>query len=1397
MTYRLFLSSPGDVEPEREAVERVIERINAELEPGERFELIRWEKDYYTADQTFQDQIVKSSDCDIVICVFWKRLGSPLPDQYRRPDGTTPTGTEFEFELALNHATESPDREPDVLVYRKRKDVLFSETNLAVEKEQRENFLTFWNRWFRNEQGHFVAGFHSFDETADFEPLVERHIRKWLSERRGEVVWTKGSPFRGLLPFDVEHADIFFGRRRETDRARARFLANALAGARFMMITGASGSGKSSLVRAGLLPRLIHSGGLGDLPMLDRYAITSPGGMVLAGDGQWALGLANALFTETALGDVLEDSDFSEPAALGALIAQGGKTALAPVEKALQRVAVEEGRSHLAQGLILVIDQFEEVFEWPADAAGAFCDFLETVTQSAPVHVIATMRAEFQHRLGEVPALDRLVGLSAVRGPDDPVPTLYIGAPSRADLRDMIVGPARAAGLSYDGATAALPDLAERIEADASADALPALQFLLSELYERREGNLMTHNSYDALGGVTGVMAHRGDSVLAKAPAEDRAAFADLVRALVRTDTAEVTAVARRVPHGVFGAKTAAGRLAKRLQDAGLLTADAQGMRLSHESLISGWESLGRVVRDERHLFEIRSRLVPLCRQYLEVRQESSGKAKAALLRGLTLVEGQELLAAWGPDILRDPVPELPDYIQASTAAERRRKSLRFSAFAGLAAAIVAVAFVVTVMSARQREAQLEAELQSQLSAASLAAMNDNDWGKALAASARALGISQTVETRSLVLQAALEYASPQLLAQYDGPVAALDADENGKIVTLSRDGLMTFADGQTVQLDPPEGTFVGFRDLRLLPAHALVIDTSGGVALYDRAGLRAGRAEPRWLQGPGNYTLSRANHTAIWTDGDRFIVAIVDGSTNGALMDCDKTGDCVRQELRDSTTLVAVSPDGTRIATAQSGLLADEIFVQSVADPDTDELLGQTSRNARSLIWPNNDAVLAGAEAGFDVFEGTTDRFHLPPTRLEGSAVQARSPDGSAVVAACGKLNLDLCLIDMSNGLEVVSPQVFYGPTIPVLRLSWLDNERFASLHADQSWAIWTRKPSDPILDQIALLAAGKLELRAVDVGVDGTVAAGGQYTGVVTNRTAPPYDMSHAGWATEAFGGVTNIAVADDGTIGAIGNNWVDVSPFDFENFNPEPLGVTPERLAWIDDDQTLAITSARGIFLWPRGGEVAAAELPAEAGRTFGGVVALPDPWRFGYSLSNGALIGVRDDGTVAPLVPPEQSADRLSALSLDLHPNGRWLAASRSDNEVRLFDLTGERGPISLPLRANDSKVVAFSPDGARIAVLGSDGQLYVFDFDATAGRADPYLSLNPVPQKYRDPERNDRQANWIAWDGSDRIVIATAGGDLLWLSVDWQVIADYVAMRVRGLPGQAAEVVPPK
>src|SRR5262245_23445805 len=119
MPFRIFLSSPGDVAPERNRAQRVLEKLDAELRDEVRLQVVGWEDSFYSAAADFQSQIPRPSECDLVLCILWKRLGTPLPpERYRRADDSAyGSGTEYEFEDALSAAR---DRQvPDILVYRK------------------------------------------------------------------------------------------------------------------------------------------------------------------------------------------------------------------------------------------------------------------------------------------------------------------------------------------------------------------------------------------------------------------------------------------------------------------------------------------------------------------------------------------------------------------------------------------------------------------------------------------------------------------------------------------------------------------------------------------------------------------------------------------------------------------------------------------------------------------------------------------------------------------------------------------------------------------------------------------------------------------------------------------------------------------------------------------------------------------------------------------------------------------------------------------------------------------------------------------------------------------------------------------------------------------------------
>ena len=99
---KVFVSSPGNVAEERLIANRVLDRLAAEFAPEATIEAILWEHEPLLASGTFQTQIIRPAETDIVVCILWSRLGTRLPQQFKRPDGSTyNSGTEFEFEDAL------------------------------------------------------------------------------------------------------------------------------------------------------------------------------------------------------------------------------------------------------------------------------------------------------------------------------------------------------------------------------------------------------------------------------------------------------------------------------------------------------------------------------------------------------------------------------------------------------------------------------------------------------------------------------------------------------------------------------------------------------------------------------------------------------------------------------------------------------------------------------------------------------------------------------------------------------------------------------------------------------------------------------------------------------------------------------------------------------------------------------------------------------------------------------------------------------------------------------------------------------------------------------------------------------------------------------------------------
>lgn len=756
---RIFISSPGDVGREREATRRVIDRLQSEFAEHVTLDPYFWEWEPVDFSHDYQSQIPSTADFDIVICLLWSKLGSRLGEQYKLPpDGeeTASSGTQYELMQALHGKQQHPQGLPDLLVWVNKAPpppvsapplTYDQEDELIRQRRALQNFLASITR--DSGTGIFTAAvnryqvpgddFGSYQYLDEFEDMMDRKLRKLIQKHIGERTvkpkpqW-QGSPFRDLDVFDFEHERIFFGRSRAIGEV-VRLLQNTLnkpEPCHFALVLGASGSGKSSLARAGVLPMLTRPGvieGIG----LWRCAIVRPSD----DSNDLFLALASALLRvqsvipgrcPAALPELADPEADDPQQALGAELRAHPQSVAIRVKDQLNSIAkahrtqqshaleaqiaslTKEGRQADATlklealqqlqdpkaRLVLLLDQMEELFtlNYAPEQLRAFLETIDVLARSGRVFVIATLRSDFYHRFqNPIPTdqktLTTLVDLARDGARFDLLP------PTPDEISQIIRRPASLAGLDFEQhPTIAEHTLADTLRDEALADteALPLLEHVLNRLYQaqlpRADGHL-TFADHTTLGGVGGALGKHAEDIFTGQNlqptdppppwTEDtfRAVFSCLVTFGKGEGDTDVPNRRAFTYDDLIQSDPAAQALVDTLIHERLLIADKDAqsrpiVRLSHEALLTRWPRLSQWLQTApvRDLMSQRRRLESSLRQW----QEQNHTPDCYLQPGFELEEGKQLLEKHEGALK----PEEREFIKASLAyhLEREKKSM-------------------------------------------------------------------------------------------------------------------------------------------------------------------------------------------------------------------------------------------------------------------------------------------------------------------------------------------------------------------------------------------------------------------------------------------------------------------------------------------------------------------------------------------------------------------------------------------------------------------------------------------------------------------------------------------------------------------------------------------------
>jgi WD40 repeat protein/class 3 adenylate cyclase len=1098
-----------------------------------------------------------------------------------------------------------------------------------------------------------------------------------------------GTPYKGLESFQPQDAEFFFGR-----EELIADLAERLSDGSFLAVVGPSGSGKSSVVRAGLVPA-IWTGAHGLAPQRDwKVLILTPGSHPLEE-------LAVRLATERGLspGSVLEDFR-RDPHNLCLTVRQ------------LLLDASPDAK------VVLIIDQAEEIFTLCHDEEERRL-FVELVAHAAEERtqtiVILALRADFYGHCATYPSLAALVQDHQS----------LVGPMREGEIRRAIELPATKAGLQFeDGLVARILD-----DVGSEPGSLPLLSHALLETWSKRDGNTMTINAYLESGGVRGAIARTADAVYEQLEPEQQEIARRIFLRLAEPghgteDTRRRASLSELLPGGEE--QTAVEEVLDILARARLITVGLDLVEVSHEALIREWPLLRRWLDEDREGLQLHRRLTDDAAEWVRYDRDPG-----LLYRGARLSAASEW-ADGREQLLSSDEREFLDEARAERESElerARKRQRRLLAFAITFAVLFALAFVAALFALNQRSKAQREERSATARALVRGAEGELDQriDLALLLGLEAERTSSTPEGRSVLLSGLQRSGRVvQFLRGHEGPVSDVAFSREGKLIaSIGEQGGTRLWDAETRRaVGAPlgqSGDAVAFAPGGLLASGS---SQNGTVQLFDTKTRRqvgefdAGSTVTDLAFDPDGARLAVATGTGaiIWDVGGRRQVARFSAANDIA------------------ATAVAFSTDGRRLATA----FANTVSVWDVRSRSKIDLRSQST--IESIAFHPNGTMLAAARTGDSPVIWNLRRPTAPPrvlSNVSDALSVAYSADGKRLAA--GTAQGPVMLLDAQTLRPLPVP--LQGHTGPVRSVSFDPRSpMLASGGDDETVIVWDAQtdpraavlagpgPAAAAVDasgqtvaaargtELLVWSGGHKEtipgggfLFDVDLSADGKkVATGGQQGRVLVADL--PGALQPRGQSTEQ---VVDVALGDDGSKLAAatqnGRVTLDGRPLP-TNDQQAPIALD---IAFTPDGKTLAAGREDGtIVMWDTGDRKLIGRPIVAPGNEVRSIGFSPDG-KVLASASAVSAVELWDVGGQSSSGEPMQSLDRL--ISLDFSPDGRLLAAGSDSGEVILFDVAS-REPLGAALGGHKGSVfsVAFADEGKRLASAGADGRVLLWD-----------------------------------------------------------------------------------